>query len=816
MPPGSVESPWSQLTATRMSYRRLFLLCQALLAVLFGLFAVGIWQRAQSRLEGELDGYARRVATAERLALSAQQAQALSLATLIASDPSIGAFLRSAHALELQGSVPDTPAMTDLRVELQRHMANSWDGLRNGYGVAQMQFFTFSGRRSLLRLHAPALYGDSADFRPLVASAFAQIAPAAGFEIGPAFAGVRGVVPVFVGEGAGLNILVGAVEVGVAPERRLEQLDQQLDAGFALLIDERALAARMRLPFRSAFGRPLRNCACRLIASSRSELSAWLDEHGLPGKLDAARPSASIRVGARLFQLVVVPLPAFANQSEASSERVGLVVAWRDVTPLAKAIHDERNGMLALGAFAYVATMLLLALLLRYSRKEWKQQVEIKAGELRREEERLQVLIDAVPDLVLFRDRAGRWLGANASARGHFGLAQLPAEHDGRLAEAPLPGIPELERACDEAWRHGGSLRQDLQLTDRHGAALVLELIVAPSGELDAPDTALVVIGRDVTREREASARIRALSRRHEQVLMSAADGIYGIDPNGLTTFANPAALRSLGFRREELIGRPSHALMHHRHQDGSPYPAAECPARRTLVDGLTRSGEDWFIRKDGSGFPVHLTVAAVRDGERSLGAVVVFQDITEAKRREAELERLASVDPLTGSYNRRVFLERVEAELARMHRHGDCAAVLMLDLDHFKAINDRYGHAAGDALLSAFAGRIMESLRQRIDVLGRLGGEEFAVLLPRTGRQGGADLAERLRAEVEALELPSEQGPIRITVSIGLTTLWPTDARPEDPLGRADKALYAAKEGGRNRVCLAPEPPDQMRLSAR
>jgi len=303
--------------------------------------------------------------------------------------------------------------------------------------------------------------------------------------------------------------------------------------------------------------------------------------------------------------------------------------------------------------------------------------------------------------------------------------------------------------------------------------------------------------------ERQLAARadeLARLSRQKEILLEAMGEGVYGVSLDSCCTFVNNEALRMTGFAREEIIGHDQHALFHHHHPDGSPYPRSECPIHKTMQDGLFRSREEWFIRKNGDGFPVRLTAAAVEDNGSINGAVVVFRDIAEQKHEEEELLRLATTDPLTGLANRRHFLEQLAQEIRRVERSGGSAALIMLDLDLFKLVNDSYGHAAGDLVLQRFAALIRQTLRQ-IDISGRLGGEEFAVILPDSDLTAAMEAGERLRKLMEAEIIISDANEIRITTSIGVTPLHPDDKTPDKPLSRADKALYAAKYLGRNRV---------------
>lgn len=177
--------------------------------------------------------------------------------------------------------------------------------------------------------------------------------------------------------------------------------------------------------------------------------------------------------------------------------------------------------------------------------------------------------------------------------------------------------------------------------------------------------------------------------------------------------------------------------------------------------------------------------------------------DITDRKQLELELERQAHLDYLTGASNRRFFMQEAELELQRAIRHGLPLSLLMLDIDHFKQINDSHGHEAGDEALRNLVDVCRHSLRQ-IDVLGRLGGEEFAVLLPETPLEQAVEVAERLRGEVQHSDISAGGSVFRFTVSIGVSSLPGIQGTVSVLLSSADKGLYQAKRAGRNKVCVS------------
>jgi diguanylate cyclase (GGDEF)-like protein len=207
-------------------------------------------------------------------------------------------------------------------------------------------------------------------------------------------------------------------------------------------------------------------------------------------------------------------------------------------------------------------------------------------------------------------------------------------------------------------------------------------------------------------------------------------------------------------------------------------------------IEVATSTGNRWLFFR----------ASEVRES-KAMGLVLVGLDITERKLAEQELERRATTDPLTGVANRRAFFEQAEAELLRAKRAGDDLAVLMIDIDYFKKINDSKGHQAGDEVLVMLAQRAVATLRE-VDIVARYGGEEFIALL--AGDAGGVlQSAERLRAAFDGVPIATNAGDIAITISIGVAFVESLDDPLEATIEKADAALYESKDQGRNRVTL-------------
>jgi len=190
---------------------------------------------------------------------------------------------------------------------------------------------------------------------------------------------------------------------------------------------------------------------------------------------------------------------------------------------------------------------------------------------------------------------------------------------------------------------------------------------------------------------------------------------------------------------------------------------------------------------------------------------MLTFVDVTDLVRNARQLEVLATTDPLTGLFNRRQFLTMTDAEWSRFQRYYRSLSVLMVDIDHFKSVNDWFGHAVGDKAIRAVADVCVRGKRKS-DIVGRVGGEEFAVLLPETTLSRARTVAERIRKKVEGLTLTAEGRPVQLTVSVGVAEAITSMPGVDALMKAADAALYQAKEGGRNRTqCWMPPAPPKL-----
>ena len=299
---------------------------------------------------------------------------------------------------------------------------------------------------------------------------------------------------------------------------------------------------------------------------------------------------------------------------------------------------------------------------------------------------------------------------------------------------------------------------------------------------------------------------------RMEAILTSAGDGIYGVDPLGNITFINATACRILGIDdSQDVLGRSAHEIIHGINRLGHPVLPERCPLSRAYARGSVYAGwETVFRHQSGRLIPVEGSIRPLEESYGHAGSVVAFQDISERKAMEAQLHWQAEHDELTGLYNRRYLERALEAEHARCQSTGLQSAVLLLNLDRFKYVNDTAGHSVGDSLLMEVSRRLSAHLGDEV-VLARLGGDEFAAIVPQTDAENLRTVSEGLRRLLHETSFRVNERNYRLNISIGAAWLGRGAETAADVLANADVACHLAKQGGRNQLHVY-EPEQDMR----
>ncbi|HJW01885.1 MAG TPA: diguanylate cyclase, partial [Azospira sp.] len=408
---------------------------------------------------------------------------------------------------------------------------------------------------------------------------------------------------------------------------------------------------------------------------------------------------------------------------------------------------------------------------------------------LERSQSLLFGIVDNAPSLIYVFDTLGRLQLCNRgfeSAVGHprEAIVGHPREH----FLAPLAAREHRQNDL-AVMASGQPMRFEEQNLEAGGNHVYLTAkcpLVGADGNIQA----VIGISTDITELRHTTDQLRLAG----VVLESTADGVMITDPQGRIVSVNRAFTDITGYSAEEAIGQRS-SLLRSEHQPPDFYQQMW----HSIQEAGVWHGEIWNRRKNGELYPEWLTINAIYgDGRQILNYVGVFSDISTIKHSQAELERLAHFDPLTELPNRTLFHDRLQHALERSQRYGQDLAVLLLDLDGFKTVNDSLGHPMGDLLLCQAAQRFKQCLRVE-DTVARLGGDEFAIILNNLGQE--TDAVAVVKKLLQALQEPFdlEGTSALVTTSIGIA-IAPMDGQTTEELVRnADAAMYGAKEGGRN-----------------
>jgi diguanylate cyclase (GGDEF)-like protein/PAS domain S-box-containing protein len=418
-----------------------------------------------------------------------------------------------------------------------------------------------------------------------------------------------------------------------------------------------------------------------------------------------------------------------------------------------------------------------------------------------------QIFLDCANDLIQSIDRAGRFLYVNRAWRETLGY------DDAEIGALSIFDIlaPDCRKNCAILFRDiaAGKISHTYEVVfvAKNGRRIPVEGKIST----DFKDGELVTtrgIFRDISQRKEAEDLLRDQKLLTEKLIRYSAVPIFVLDPQHRVTDWNRACEMLTGIPAGQMVGTANHWQAFYREKrpcladiviDASErrnFAALYTVAKNSelLEEGI--HGEEWLDAVGGERRYLSCDAVPIYNRGKELVAVIeTLHDLTERKKMEEALTRLATTDTLTGVYNRGKIEESLRQEMARAARYGTPLTILLFDLDDFKKINDSLGHSIGDQVLKEVAATVARQIRET-DVVGRWGGEEFMVLCPGTVAADAVTIAEKLRQRVEEL-------PLGVTISCGLSG-YRSGESMDALINRADKALYAAKHAGRNLVRLA------------
>jgi len=422
--------------------------------------------------------------------------------------------------------------------------------------------------------------------------------------------------------------------------------------------------------------------------------------------------------------------------------------------------------------------------------RKWMQQA------LSESEEKYRTLIETTPDLIFTVDRHGFFTFANQRFEEELGYP--PAELIGKPFTCIIP--PESIPLLIDKFKRGVAGEKippyEVELVGKEGQRVVIEFVTSTYwDETTGRARGRFGIGRNVTERRRVQNALKASEERYRTIIENIGDGYYEVDLQGNIQFVNEACMLITGLPRRQIVGASFRDFF-------SPADIREIALtfKRTFQTGAPQKGLVKRVKRpDGREQYVEISVSLRRDNAGAVqGFMGILHDVTERRKSEEMIQWMAYHDSLTGLPNRILFHDRLVMAIAQAKRNAEQLAVMMLDLDRFKEINDTHGHAVGDSVLHSFAERIKNRLREG-DTFARTGGDEFMIIMPRI--RHGRDLAMLGETLVGAMAAPLPVGEtsLQCSTSIGIA-LYPRDGEDFDSLVKnADTAMYVAKDRGGN-----------------
>ncbi len=410
---------------------------------------------------------------------------------------------------------------------------------------------------------------------------------------------------------------------------------------------------------------------------------------------------------------------------------------------------------------------------------------------INREKALLRVVIDSIPDLIFFKNPDSIYLGCNKAYEAYIGAAEsdIIGKSDFDLVAADL--AKSFQQHDQEVLTAEEARINEHWVTYPNGKRVCLETLKAPFRNMQGTILGMIGVSRDISERREAELKLQLAA----NVFTHAREGIMITAADGSILEINDTFTHITGYNREEILGQ-NPKFLHSGRQESGFY----AEMWKSVLEKGYWCGEIWNRRKNGQVYAEILTISAVLDATgKTLNYVGLFSDITPMKEHQQQLEQIAHFDPITSLPNRVLLADRLKHAMSRSQRHNQLLAVVYLDLDGFKAVNDTHGHDIGDELLVVIAQRMKESLRDS-DTLARIGGDEFVAVL--------ADFENVTDCEpILARLLTAAANPVlfshlvlQVSASIGVT-FYPKDGADADQLMRhADQAMYIAKQAGKNR----------------
>ncbi len=697
----------------------------------------------------------------------------------------------SRDVIDLLRLSQDPQQTKSARLSLYRLLYDDYQTLQQ-QGFFIFHFHDASGR-SFLRFHRPNKFGDDlSELRSSLKQVRDSLAAVHGFEVGRLQSGFRHLYPI-----VKKGVLLGTVEFSQTFEslrKEMEMLDSRLEYG--LIHKESLLSRKMALNADNIYGDSafstewLEEDPLRELPFSPAPLSAEMKSLGARAKLDpeVARGLNSGKSFSRAYFVKSgYSTLNFIAVHDVDNENNAYLVSYRQ----AKGLDALLRESIVFGGLVTLGSLILGFIVLSWVAVKRAQQNSLNF---------LQHVNETMAEGLYVVDSLGLITEINSAALNFLGLTKRMAlgerAHD--LFHVGLHEPGEGGETCYLEHIGATAFSGDLQFLNSQQQPSWVRVNSRPLLQ-GSRKMGNVVVFHDISLERESAEKLRVAAKAFETQ-----EGILITDAKGIMLQVNSAFSKLTGYSADEAIGLTPGVLLSSGTQDKEFYTQMWT----TLKAEQFWQGEVWNRRKDGATYLEWLTIDAVRDENGEVAQYVgSFSDITEQKKAQDEIVKLAFYDPLTQLPNRRLLKERLSHALPMSERFQQYGGVVFIDLDNFKILNDTKGHSVGDELLVEVAKRLLASVRE-VDTVARIGGDEFVVLLSDLGPKS-LDAISTVQVVVHHILEAFSQGfnlsggEFRSSPSIGVEMFLGKALSDEDILKHADMAMYQAKKSGRNRVCF-------------
>lgn len=779
---------------------RLFLYVSACVALVDILFVGMNYHLSQRSFEHNMRAESDSLYLNYQTLLSQTYSNLLTIATFVSSDPKVKhLFNEGRKAVAEEGGGPGGSEAQKYRNALHDIVGDKWAAVQNKFSARQLHFHLGPGSTSFLRVHKPEKFGDNMDnVRFTIVDTNQKAGSITGFETGRVYSGLRGVVPVTATDSdSGNKVHVGALEVGTSFDVILGILhDTSNYSAGVLLTKEHVQEAMWPDAIERKFGGQQTACECVIEASSEDNFNEIIAAGKAKGIRFRDGGHQIVEVGGHSFLVSYFPLRDYRGSLLPEREDVGALVFWKDVDAPISELRTSQLYNVLYGIIGFIIVELLFFFAFKVGTRRLEEVIQKKTQQLRVSKDRLaEAQSIALVGNWEWNVKTGElWWSDQVYKLFKLDPELVEPNYDLFLSYIHPDDQEYVQKAINQALSTKGNYSVGHRILLDSG----IELQVLEHGHLELDEAGNPSLMKGTIQDISAQ---KAVEQRLSDVIWATGVGVWEWDVQGDSLRTNDRWAKLAGYEVSELeplclssweVLVCPEDLASFREQFNQVVQNKDATIH-TEVRVRHRAGHwVWVLIKGRS-------VDRGADG-RSLRVSGSCAEITVRKENELKVRRLATFDTLTGVFNRSVFNERLTEIFSLSRRTNQPFALMILDLDGFKPINDQYGHPVGDILLRQVASDLKSACRES-DVVARLGGDEFSLILPSTpDKCGSKSFAERLLEELSKERMISGH-LIQVHASIGCCMYDDSLSSEDEMVKKADAALYEAKQQGKNTV---------------